>query len=113
MPRGFHLSEKEKGQIEAFKSIGLSERCIAKKFNRSKTAIHQFVSKSADFKTKKRSGRPPKLSKTNILRLASNSTIPTQQIRDTMELPVHRKLFFESSPTRILLSTPECVLLRL
>lgn len=94
MPRGEHLSEREVGQIEAYKTAGFSERQIARRIGRSKTAVHQCLARNGESRIEKRSGRPGKLSpkdKRRILRAASNSTISTRQIQENLHLQVHRE----------------------
>lgn len=107
MPRGEHLSSFEKGQIDAFKAIGFSERKIAERIVRSKTAVHNYLSAPAIHGSKNRSGRPPKLSardKRRIIRMASNSTVSTRIIRDNLNLQVH-----PDTVRRVLVKSPYLV----
>lgn len=85
MPRGTELSDFEKGQIRAFKDLGLSNREIATRLTRSPTVVDNFVKKKDGYGKKKRSGGPPKLTardKRSIVRAASNSTKGVRRIRD-------------------------------
>ena len=45
MPRGAELSDFEKGQIRAFKGLGLSNRDIAERLARSPTVVDNFMKK--------------------------------------------------------------------
>ena len=85
MPRGTELSDFEKGQIRAFKDLGLSNRDIAARLARSPTVVDNFIKKKDGYGKKKRSGRPPELTahdKRSIVRAASNSTKGVRRIRD-------------------------------
>jgi hypothetical protein len=85
MPRGTLFSGEEKGQIRAYKEEGRSNRWIAKKIGRSKTAVSNFVVGIGSNGKKKHRGRPRKLSdrkKRRILANISNSTKGTRRVRD-------------------------------
>lgn len=43
MGRGKSLSEEEKGKIKAFRELGLTQRLIAKKINRSQNLIGLYL----------------------------------------------------------------------
>ena len=91
MPRGKQLSEYEKGQIDAFKAAGLSNRQIAEKIKRSPRVVNNYRSNPLNYGTRKRSGRPEKLKqqeKKRIINAASNSTKYSTEIKRELNLPV-------------------------
>jgi transposase len=104
MPRGTELSDFEKGQIRAFKDLGLKNRAIAKRLARSPTVVDNFIKKNDGYGKKKRSGRRPKLSdrdKRSIVRAASNSTKGVRRIRDEFKPNVSKNTVWraiKSSP---------------
>jgi transposase len=91
MARGFKLSEKEKGKIEAFKEEGKSNRWIAAKLSRSPRVINNYTKNPNAYGVKKQSGRPPKLSKREkrkIVRTAANTSKSCNTIRLELNLKV-------------------------
>ena len=63
MGRGNSLTDHEKGMIDAFKKDGHSQREIAKKINRSRCAVNNYIKNKKT--PKKIPGRPEKLSPRN------------------------------------------------
>jgi transposase len=93
MPRGFALSDYEKGQIDLLVKQGLSHRKIAKKLNRSLCVVNNYLRDPSTYNTIKRKGRKPVLKereKRAILRKASNSTVSCPKIIDDLCLKVSR-----------------------
>lgn len=94
MPRGKKLTEYEKGQIDAFRAEGKGYKAIAKELGRSTSGIKHYVLKHNDYGTKKRSGRPKKLTRRDeraIGRAASNSTKSTAEIKSDLNLNVSKR----------------------
>lgn len=80
------LTEKEKGQILAFKEQNLSNREIGKKIGRHHTVIGRFLKNPNEYGTKHSSGRPEALSertKRKICREAANTTKGSRRIRNS------------------------------
>ncbi|KAG3054248.1 hypothetical protein PI125_g25891, partial [Phytophthora idaei] len=69
MPRGKGFSEIEQGQMLGLRDSGLSYDAIAERLKRSKTGIYQFLKNPEAYNTKKRSGRPSKLTEKDSRRL--------------------------------------------
>ena len=61
MGRGNSLTDHENGMIDAFEKDGYSQREIAKKINRSRCAVNNYI-KNKNKTPKKIPGRPEKLS---------------------------------------------------
>lgn len=84
MGSGSTLTAVEKGKIDAFKELGLSGREIAKRLDRSKTAVNNYLADPENY-GKNRKGRTAEATtyreKRSILRLASNSTLSATKIR--------------------------------
>lgn len=83
MPRGRELSELEVRKIWFYKGSGKSEREISKILKRSKTAIHNVLSKRDFYGKYKRSGRKNKVSardKRQIFKLATKQNLSTRKI---------------------------------
>ena len=64
MGRGNSLTVHEKGMIDAFEKDGHSQREIAKKINRTRYAVNNYI-KNKNKTPKKILGRPEKLSPRN------------------------------------------------
>ena len=62
MAKGSKVSEFEKGEITALKSVRKSEREILKSLGRSNTIICNYLKSPNKYGTTKLSGRPEKLS---------------------------------------------------
>ena len=93
MPRGITLSDEEKGKIEAYRSLRLSNRAIACKLRRSPRLINNFVNDPTNYCTKHRSGRKPiptARQQRRIVHAASNRTISARQIGADLGLKCSR-----------------------
>lgn len=87
MPRGAKLNDNEKGQIEALKSFGLSNRDIARRLGRSPGLIDNYIKKGKKYGKKKSPGRPQKLNertKRRIFEDLSNTTKGTRTARNEL-----------------------------
>lgn len=107
MPKGKNLTEYEKGQIQAFHQSGISNREIARKSKRSHDVVNKYLKNPAAYGSKKRSGRPKKVTprqQRRIINTASNSTITINKIRREQDLNVSK-----STVSRILNSSPHIV----
>ena len=62
MTKGTKLSEFKKGEIEALKRVGKSQRAISKAYKRSKTVICYYLKSPNKYGTRKSTGRLEKLS---------------------------------------------------
>lgn len=94
MGRKKQLSEYEKGQITAYHQQRLSNRQIAKLLGRTPTVVGSFLNNPANYGKKKSSGRPSKVSERDrrrIIRKASNSVKSCKDIREELDLDVHRR----------------------
>jgi transposase len=90
MGRGKDLSDYTKGQIDAFHAEGLSERDIAERVGRSKSAVHQQINKDPNYIPEKR-GRKRKLSERDdraIIRAVSNKRTSSRRIKHELRLDV-------------------------
>lgn len=81
MPRRSELSEIEVRRVWFYKEKEKSEREISKILNRSKTAIHNVLSKKELYGTHKRSGRKKKLSDRDNRRIVILATKKYQSTR--------------------------------
>ena len=85
MGKGKQLLENEKGQINALKNLGWSNRRISQEIGRSHYVIDHFVSAGDAYRTLKSPGRPKKLKirqKRAIMSVVSNSCKGTRALRD-------------------------------
>ncbi|RWS16918.1 hypothetical protein B4U79_05623 [Dinothrombium tinctorium] len=92
MPASSHLSEREIGQIIAFREAGLSLREIRSMINRSKDAVAHVLADPDNYGKRKRSGRPPKLTPRNkraILNATNSGPTTDQQILAPLDLNVN------------------------
>lgn len=88
MPHGKQFNDFERDRILASRTTGFSYRQIAKKLHRSASGIRDFINRRV---SKRRTGRPPKLSitdKRRIIRTALNSEKSSNQIKSECSLPV-------------------------
>ena len=84
MPKGKHLSDYEKCQIQGLRQAGAGVREIARQIKRSPRLVSSYLKNPRGYGTKKRTGRPQKLSardKRSITNTASNSTISVGEIQ--------------------------------
>ena len=93
---GQELSSFQRGQISAYKAVGLSNSKIADKLNCGKTTVFNNLVQNPlrkDGNSQKRSGRPQSLNridKRNILRIIrTNPKITYQALKFTIEINVH------------------------
>ena len=63
MPRNYPLNENEKGQISTYKLEGKSISLIAGELSGSQTVMRNYLKDLESYGTRKRSGRPPKITK--------------------------------------------------
>jgi len=87
MPRGKLLSNEEKASIDAYKDMGCSNRTIAKKINRSRTVIDNYINLGKNYPTggnKKMTKRQHSL----LLRSAAKELKSAAQLRTDLTLPV-------------------------
>src|SRR5438552_4265422 len=94
MPRGSHLTDFEKGQICALESTGKSHRQIAKELKRSHAVIDNYLRDKEGYGSKKRKGRPGKLSakaKRSLVRHLSNTGDTARKAASALGLWVHKK----------------------
>jgi transposase len=85
------LSQFEKGQIEAYKDMNLSNFDIAKKLNRDKSTVTKYLQKTNKKSLKQNSGRKSKLDdrqKRHIFKLATKDRMSCRQLKGTLDLPV-------------------------
>uniref|UniRef100_A0A1I7X5H2 HTH_Tnp_Tc3_1 domain-containing protein n=1 Tax=Heterorhabditis bacteriophora TaxID=37862 RepID=A0A1I7X5H2_HETBA len=107
MGRASTPSLHERGQIKVLSTAGYTVKQIADVIKRSRKAIMNFLYHQEEYGTKKSSGRPSKLNdreKREILRIASNSTISTNEIRRTYDIDAS-----ESTVWRMLDKCPNIV----
>ncbi len=81
MGRGKQLTDFEKGQILAYKSLGQSIAEISRLVNRSWHVVNNFIEDPGNYGTKKSPGRPNELTPQDhrrILRLSSNKQISAE-----------------------------------
>ena len=89
---GNSLTDHEKGMIDAFEKHGHSQREIAKKINRSRCAMYNYI-KDKNKTPKKIPGRPEKLSPRNtraIIRDVRKSRKSVSQIQLPGDINVSR-----------------------
>ncbi|KAG2773969.1 hypothetical protein PC129_g24607 [Phytophthora cactorum] len=91
MPRGKGFSELEQGQMLGLRDSGLSYDAIAEWLKRSKTGIYQVLKNPEAYNTKKRLGRPSKLTEKDsrrLLRAAHTGKYSSTQLVVSLELPI-------------------------
>ena len=91
MGSGKDLTSEEKAAIVVLQGENLSERDIAQRIKRSKTAIHNFLTKRALNVTNKRPGRKSSMSKTlcrALVRRARKGFETARTLGETFSLPV-------------------------
>ena len=89
MPRAIQLTETEKRSILDLYKENKSHREIARKINRSKTAVTNFLKDPLRYGSRKRTGRRKKVddhTKRLVLRTASNKSISCVNIIDDLSL---------------------------
>lgn len=94
MPRGSFLSEPEKAVIRQLHTLGLSIRNIAERVNRSKTVVHNYLTKMETYGQRVKNKGNTKVTdrqKRQIVHLASAGNTSARQIIETLQLPVKRR----------------------
>ena len=94
MPKGKLLTDYEKVQIAAYRSLGLSNRKVSVKIRRSSTCIVYFVKEQNSPTTKKMAARKNKLNpqtKSLIIRESSKTRASIAKIKDQLKLGVRRE----------------------
>ena len=85
------LSDKERGQIEAFKKANYSIREIGKELDRSKTVVWNYVKAPEEYGTKNNHGRPKKLTVRQqrlLVKKASTGKFSANQIKNELDLKI-------------------------
>jgi DDE superfamily endonuclease len=93
MPRGTHLTEREKGAILALSRTGKSARQIAEALGRSPKAINNFMKNRTSENAPKRTGRPRKLTDRDLrhaFRLACTGGLSAKKIASALNVSCHR-----------------------
>ena len=88
------LTEREKGQIEAYYDQGLSFAEIRRQTGRDRTPISNFVRKKYSENGRQNYGRKEKVTacaKRSTVTLVTKDTMSSQRIKTTLELPVHKR----------------------
>jgi len=100
MGRNKCLSEREIGQILAFRQEGHSEREIATRIGRSKTVVHNFLVNPEHYGQNKSTGRPKVLSdrdSRHILRIISSELKSCPQVQHELGLECHRSTVYRAA----------------
>lgn len=91
MPRGKTLTSEEIAKIEVYKELGISNREIAKKLNRSRCLINNYIRKGKNYGTLKRPGRPPLVTqrqKREIKRVIHDENLSARNIKHQLDLQI-------------------------
>jgi len=91
MPRGKLLSSEEKASIDAYKDMGCSNRTIAKKINRSRTVIDNYINLGKNYGKNHPTGGNKKMTKRQhslLLRSTAKELKSAAQLRTDLTLPV-------------------------
>ena len=102
MGKGTLLNDVEIGKIVALYDEGRSERYIADKLKRSKTAVHNFIVNQNSYRAAKPTGRPRIISEResrHILRLISNEPKSCAQVKHCLGLNCHRSTILRAVRT--------------
>uniref|UniRef100_A0A914QHT3 Transposase n=1 Tax=Panagrolaimus davidi TaxID=227884 RepID=A0A914QHT3_9BILA len=95
MPKGKELTDVEKGKILALHNENISTRGIAKRIKRSQKVVVSYLKNPEGYGLKKhKRGRKSKLTrrqKNQVIQAASNSTKSTKEIKEDLDLCVHRE----------------------
>ena len=100
------LSDKERGQIEAFRQANYSIREIGKELNRSKNVIWNYLKTPEEYGTKNNHGRPKKLTirqQRLLVRKASTGKFSANQIRNELDLKICKNTVLSYLRSSILL----------
>ncbi|CDF39120.1 unnamed protein product [Chondrus crispus] len=94
MPRGRSLSAEERGKFLAFHEAKWSQSRIVKELKRSQAAVKNFLRNPEAYGSKKRAGRPRKLtvaSRRMLLREASKGILGSRELYQDLQLPVQAR----------------------
>ncbi|CDF35909.1 unnamed protein product [Chondrus crispus] len=94
MPRGPSLSAEERGKFLAFHQAKWSQSRIAKELKRSRAAVQNFLRNPEAYGSKKRAGRPRKLTvagRRMLLREASKGILGSRELSQALQLPVQTR----------------------
>ena len=94
MLRKSHLNENEKGQISANKLEGKSISFITRELSRSPTVVRNYLKHPESYGTRKRSGRPPKITnvaRRRLFREASKGQFSSKDPYKSQNLPITPK----------------------
>lgn len=94
MPRGPPLSGVEQGIILAQRKAGATVEAIAGELNRAPSTVSTFLQDPDNYGTRKRSGRPRKLSNRSVrqvLKTAKQRGMSAARIKSTLSLPVSKR----------------------
>jgi hypothetical protein len=99
MAKDKKLTAHERGQIEAFSSMGMCSRTITKKIGRSKTVVNNFLKLKDNYGKKNTRGRPKSLSSCDekrVCRLASTGKYSNRKLVKTTGLNVCQKPIYNT-----------------
>ncbi|XP_076647161.1 uncharacterized protein LOC143355876 [Halictus rubicundus] len=88
MPRGKLLTSEEKASIDAYKDKGCSNRSIAKKINRSRTLIDNYINLGEEYGKKHPTGGNKKLTRRQYSLLMNNEACATDQQKFSRQITV-------------------------
>lgn len=94
MGKGCDLSDREKGNIEAWYDGGLSFTEIGKRLKRDRTTVAKFVKNQRSPTGRTKTGRKTVLTcrdRRNIFRLATQENMSSAKIKSTMAIPASRR----------------------
>ncbi|KAF8792895.1 Transposable element Tc3 transposase like protein [Argiope bruennichi] len=99
MAKGKKLTDRERGQIEALSSTGMSSRAIAIKIGRSKTVVNNFLKLKDNYGKKNTGGRPKALSSRDerrVFQLASTGKYSTRKLIPMTGFKVYQKTIYNT-----------------
>lgn len=94
MPRGTELTDTQQAQLLALKAAGWSVAKMARYVNKSRKCVSNFLKSPSAYKTKKRTGRKPRMSDTKtrlMFREARKGGKNSSQLVSSLNLPVGKK----------------------
>lgn len=94
MPRGTYLSEKEKGQIEAFRKTGWSISAISREVKRSRDVVKRYLDNTKGYGTKKPTNKKGKITpaaRRLLVREASKGEQTASQLKVALQLPISKR----------------------
>ncbi|KFM58041.1 Transposable element Tc3 transposase, partial [Stegodyphus mimosarum] len=99
MAKGTKLTDRERGEIEALSSTGMSSRAIAIKIGRSKTVVNNFLKLKDDYGKKNTGGRAkalPSRDERRVCQLVSTEKYSTRKLISTTGLKVCQKTIYNT-----------------